>query len=929
MSSTLSSSPVSRESSLLWAKTTTDRSLLEAQPNDPRLAYTRRNPHGLRYPVGAHSVDSGIIGEWLYRNWLSPQLRAFLASALGLSEEDTAPLVATWCGRHDVGKISHPFVSQIRHSASYNRWGAELLKALGADFPSVTEMDVPPLGYRHEYIGFHCVTGEVPTSDMFAADFPGALTTYIHHGQASMPDAQANAYVARANRYGWKREQQVLLAQICELFGVSAQVADAPLADDKHAGLVVLLLTGIVQLADWLASQDAVVNSQIKSPWKGAVDWAERHRAGLHRHCAKILGEPGAGFDADIEDVFGEKEPTALQQWAYEAAREHLNGNLVFVEYPTGEGKTLFAIALNHLVRQRLFFTSPSMSTTDEMERRGHGMLGPRGRRIVKSHSLATSLDGDWFNSSIRRSLAPVVFGTIDQVLRAGLRQKNLPLRLLGVLNSHIVLDEAHTYDHYMMELLRTVITAAGAVGTPVTVMTATNQRWKRNVIGQAYCGNNWNPGEWHYPQAAVFDREGRETGGRLTAAGRTQRPFSFRVHRTHDHAESLMEWVMARRAAFPRAHLAAVVHNKDLAIDLARQLRCIPSAGRVILLHADMTGSLRNQITSELESLLGPEARGVERVTVIATQMIQAGSDFDFDFDFIATTLKPGTDLIQLDGRRRRFLKAIERIRRLGEQEGTSPGYLDIFAAVSEETGLLLPRAALPYPLPELNRTLDALDSAPAIDGCKVVADAQQFVDNAALDLEEWAKHVDSFSAPDREVARALVMVSEARKNTIKTSGRFSDFGENCTIERLHHMTNLDDSELSHIAPTRSIDIPQGTYLLINRDYSQHVSPLTIEEIAVLGTREAAREVSLHSLSTSFSRHDALAEAAEKTLQAAAEKAPRLPGAKKSWSALCDGEWAPESSVLRGVRVVDLAYLEQFEFDDRDGLAKIEEDAV
>ena len=83
--------------------------------------------------------------------------------------------------------------------------------------------------------------------------------------------------------------------------------------------------------------------------------------------------------------------------------------------------------------------------------------------------------------------------GTVDQGLLAALEAKHVFVRLFGLAQKVVVIDEVHAYDTYMSTLLGRLLEWLGALGTSVVLLSATLPRKRRALLARAYAeGAQW-----------------------------------------------------------------------------------------------------------------------------------------------------------------------------------------------------------------------------------------------------------------------------------------------------------------------------------------------------------------------------------------------------------------------------------------------------
>ncbi len=187
---------------------------------------------------------------------------------------------------------------------------------------------------------------------------------------------------------------------------------------------------------------------------------------------------------------------------------------LVVIEDQTGAGKTEAALLLAHRIMTQgqargLFVALPTMATANAMYQRladAYRALFDAGETssLVLAHgkrrlhegfqrSILPVVDSDdaeaedaagatagaqcaaWVASDRRRAfLADVGVGTIDQALLGVLPSRHAALRLFGLAQRVLIVDEAHAYDAYMSRELETLIAFHAALGSSTIVLSAT-----------------------------------------------------------------------------------------------------------------------------------------------------------------------------------------------------------------------------------------------------------------------------------------------------------------------------------------------------------------------------------------------------------------------------------------------------------------------
>ncbi|KOV34813.1 CRISPR-associated protein Cse1 [Streptomyces sp. XY431] len=463
---------------------------------------------------------------------------------------------------------------------------------------------------------------------------------------------------------------------------------------------VQVLLTGIVIMADWIASNPDLFpyfpeehprseEERIRSAW-----------AGLKLPPAWAAEDPPLAAQELLEARFelpAGARPRPVQEEAVQLARELPAPGLLVIEAPMGEGKTEAALAVAEVFAARTgaggcYVALPTRATANAMFPRltawlnhlpadgdrtvflAHakaalndeyaGMMAADRRRIVAVDTDGSQGAGhrarrknagliahQWLRGRKKGLLASFAVGTIDQVLFAGLKNRHLALRHLALAGKVVVIDEVHANDAYMNTYLERVLSWLGAYRVPVVMLSATLPAATRRALVQAYCGT-----------ATEAEGATEEPGYPLLTAVApghpplTRRPGADAARRTTVLLEPLDDdlAVLTDRLSTELADggCALVVRNTvDRVLEAADRLRERFGDEAVTVAHARFVDLDRARKDTDLLARFGPDGdrpRGPH--IVVASQV--AEQSLDVDFDLLVTDLCPVDLMLQRMGR-------------------------------------------------------------------------------------------------------------------------------------------------------------------------------------------------------------------------------------------------------------------------------------
>ncbi|UQW99156.1 CRISPR-associated helicase Cas3' [Streptomyces sp. RerS4] len=671
-----------------------------------------------------HLLDAAAACQVLWDGVLGEGLRGRISRALGLSTGEARAVVSFWAGLHDLGKISPPFQAQVGEAFALLRDEPVYGFAVGAE---------GEWGFRHEVASHWALAGllaevgypegrRLPDGRQLLRGAVGHQVAQLlggHHGVfggvlRERELLRASDYQPGLGGEGWAAQRWSHFAELRRVTGAGAvPVAGLP------AELAVVVW-GLVVVSDWLVSQSEVVESLLPPVgWGGSAAEVDGHWQRVCGVVAGVAAAAGVGRARFAVEGFVEMfgfAPNPLQ----EDMVGELPGlvgrggpGLVLVTAPTGDGKTeaaLFAASvLGRAAGSRgLYMALPTMATADAMFARVrrfaesaldgdraltllHSMawLRPAGAvtvagRVDVSLSAGTAVEGEaWLRGRHRGLLAPLGVGTVDQILTGVLPVRYGPMRLFGLAEKVVVVDEAHAYGPWMHQLMVRLLEWLGALGAPVVLLSATLTGRSATSLVEAYRRGAGFADEavveprypgWLYVSAV----SGEVSAGRQVASGRGRtldvvvRPVVWDVAeravgvrrggRREALREALREVVEGGGTALVCCTTVAEAQQtfRDLVVAFPDLSGC---EGALRLLHSRFPARVRQRITEECEAAYGKPRGGEEPVVraasvLVATQVVE--QSLDLDFDVVVSDLAPLAQLLQRAGRCRRHARGV-----------------------------------------------------------------------------------------------------------------------------------------------------------------------------------------------------------------------------------------------------------------------------
>lgn len=630
-------------------------------------------------PLTHHLEHAAAMAGLVWDGFVPRSVKALLMSDLDASSEAVRALCCWYAGVHDVGKASVAFAEMAEHRGM--QYVLDRMRDEGLAISPVPPTDK----VRHETVSqlalrdwLKAALGAGRNANSWACVVGG------HHGKnpgvTVLGAAENRPHIVGTGR--WLEVRQEIIEEMADATGVREDLARwvrQPLPIRSQA-----LLTGIVAVADWLASnQDHVpYHDHLSPPERALVAFDEVALPPPWR--PEVPSTDADGFLHDRFPMLTGATAHPIQTALLAAAMDCVTAPLLIVEAPMGVGKTEGAFLATETLAARfgqggVYFGLPTMATANPMFERtldwlsgtlgeqasvalAHGKAGLNDSYagLLRNNFRGQVLDDEsdphvgqpvvnsWLRGRRRAGLADFVVGTIDQGLFAALKAKYVVLRHLGLAGKVVVFDEVHAADTYMREYLKRALMWLGAYQTPVVLMSATLPPDQRDEYIAAYA---WGRGD---RDPGITDR--LDTYPRLTCydGALSDRPVApkaastvIRLERMADSPETVRDLL---RTMLADGGVAGVICNTVARAQDTYRVLGAEFGQDAILLHSRFIAPDRAQRERHLVSKLGRRGERPNRLVVVGTQVLE--QSLDVDFDVMVSDLAPADLVLQRVGR-------------------------------------------------------------------------------------------------------------------------------------------------------------------------------------------------------------------------------------------------------------------------------------
>jgi CRISPR-associated endonuclease/helicase Cas3 len=439
------------------------------------------------HPLIHHCCDVAVCFQTILQNL--PVLRKRIARQGNLDDLSKVQIkrLSALSGPHHFGKCTHRFQTKILASKNNFKNRGHIKEALAAFYNTIIKQRlIKALSLE--------TINEWFESDEIMAQYIMVLLS--HHGKPVNPNI---SIIVKRN---WEKIGNIdpiagieeLMKEIYSWFPEAFNTTDEKekLPSEPHFQHA---FCGLIQLSDWIGSSETFF------PFSNNIN-SDRYSFSREK-ATEILSKMGIVSSQYAEQIqsempsfskmIGEEDwsPRPLQKKIIEIDNPKEEGSIVCLEAETGSGKTEAAfLHFLKLFKERkiegMYFALPTRSAATQIYKRIHQMIinsfgenAPPVVQAVPGYIVVDKIQGEqggtlprfqvlwndneniryryrgWAAEHPKRYMAaPIIVGTIDQILLSSLQVSHAHLRSSALLRHLIGVDEIHLSDDYMTVIL-------------------------------------------------------------------------------------------------------------------------------------------------------------------------------------------------------------------------------------------------------------------------------------------------------------------------------------------------------------------------------------------------------------------------------------------------------------------------------------------
>lgn len=595
--------------------------------------------------ISTHAIISGQVAQILYSSILSDSERELLRHYCHCSDCEVMAFLGYLTSLHDIGKTEGKFQQK-----------QEQMKELLQE-QNLLQFVPPAERIRHEKTSYKAVETiwRKQGEDRRAAKLFAQILGAHHQGKAGQE--------GNCNHPVWCELQDELEKQMREFF----HCPTLPELDGSSNAPLAALLLGVVILSDWIASSEEFSDSE---------DWIDDDSADriIDARMKKFLTASGllpvrTHWGKEFYALWPNIPRTGIRplqeatEMLFSESAERFR--VVLMEAPMGEGKTeagMYAAIqmMQQWGKDGFYMALPTAATSNQMVGRMREMLGMNdvdctvrllhamawlSESIPPANSEDESTNlSQWLAPSRRALLGQYAVGTVDQAMLAATNVKYGVLRLLGLANKVLIIDEIHSYDVYMTEIILRLLSWCKALDIPVVMLSATLPPALKEKLLKPY-GTGTPPQS--YPAITAISESGEIAVRHIDRTVKQQEV----IVKTAPFLKKPDE--IARLAVEQVSGGGCICVLMNTVKDAQKVYQAVKRIfdGEAMLFHAQFPAAQRDRIEKSCIEKFGKDkSRRPKRSILVATQVVE--QSLDVDFDAMITAVAPIDLLIQRMGR-------------------------------------------------------------------------------------------------------------------------------------------------------------------------------------------------------------------------------------------------------------------------------------
>lgn len=611
-----------------------------------------------------HCIDVGVTTRCLLDRVYFKSIVQYVSKNLNLSEKSVIQLFSLLSALHDVGKV-HPFFQKNFENAK--------VELLDENLISKMQVNDKGLKIRHEVVSREIIKEYLQSNNYLNSDLYHLLMGFLYaissHHEKDKNKAMRDTNVLKGKDC-WHIYQKEIVTNLLKYFSFNwNELKDCNIQNvDKVCTTFFIVLI----LSDWVASsylsekylefddlekQDKINEYIIRASEE--VEKVLKNQLGLIRENKIDL--------SSYEKIFGKKD--FILRPVQKVLEDVLNKNefkMLIIEAPMGEGKTeagLYAAGKMGKDKDGIAFAFPTTVTSNTGYERLKNIFFNNGifdLNLLHSTSFVheklyteTVEDVKNFLGSSKTGLfVHNCVCTVDQLMMGVLQARFACLRLLGLINKVLIIDEVHAYDAYMQGILDILLSWCNALDIPVIMLSATLPKKVKERYIQSYSNQVYTVKENNYPLITGITKNDEIL--EIPVEGTyMKKNINFEFITVEKGYETLCDKM--KKHIDQSENISIICNTVKECVEVYKYVSTYFNKNECLLLHSKFTVEDRVEKEKYILKKLGPNiSKRSKGLIVVGTQVLEQSLDIDFDTTF--TMPCPVDLLFQRLGRNRRF---------------------------------------------------------------------------------------------------------------------------------------------------------------------------------------------------------------------------------------------------------------------------------